>query len=196
MSVEKLLSALRLEAEIKERSILEEAAVKAEEVAVAAREKSAAIQREIDLKRQLMESRRDALRLARERMARREAMLEAQDAAAQAVKKEARGLFQEFMGSPAYGQYVARELETVRAEAGELEEVRADAVTAEIIRSLGGPEKIAVDENVACGFVASTGGGRRKWLCLLETRLEKLWRARGNEFVNRLTESAGWRLST
>ncbi|MBI5186506.1 MAG: hypothetical protein HZA01_12390 [Nitrospinae bacterium] len=187
MSVEKLLSALKKEAELREKTILEEAEVEARGVLSSAREQLEALEARISKEEKECALRRESLRLAGEKMLERKRATLAQNKTLSEVFTECASLFQDFMKSTAYAAFIEREYGKVKEELGAVEEVRADPLTAAILRGLNAPS-VVQDKEVRDGFIASSCAGKTRISCIFSLRLEKKWREAGPGFVFKLKD--------
>jgi cell division septum initiation protein DivIVA len=188
MSVEKLLSAMKKEAELREKAILEKADGEARGILSSAREQLEALEAMISKEEKESALRRESLRLAGGRMLERKRAILAQYQAQSVLFKECASMFRRFMDSPAYAEFIEREYGKVNEELGAVDEVRADPQTAAILKKLNVPS-VVLDEGVHDGFIAFSTTGRKKISCLFSLRLEKKWRDAAPGFVARLGEA-------
>ena len=188
MTVERLISALWTEAELKERVIMDEARDTVGKITAAREEAVARLDAQIENRKKQLTAGEAAYSSAKERMRKRKAELYAVDGAMQIVRDTTRALFREFMKSPAYLPYLLRQMESVKKEAGAIGEIRADSITAETLRKSGVPNVVA-DMTVENGFIALAQDGRTRVFCLFNTRLEKLWKQTAPRLVAQITEA-------
>jgi len=188
MSVEKLLAAISAEADIKEKTILDEARAKAESLREQSREKTTMLDLSIERKKREIASRAGSLAQARDRMGKRSEKLQSLNSAVEAVLAETKAMFIEFMDSPEYAGFLAAELEKIKEEAGAGIEIHADPKTASVLEKLGAGKVIA-DKTVEYGFTAISADGRVSFTCALNQRLEKLWRMAGSKFTPGIAEA-------
>ncbi len=188
MTVERLISALWTEAELKERAIMDEARETAGKITAAREEAVTRLVEQIENRKKQLTAGEAAYSSARERMRKRKSELYAVDGAMETVRDTARALFREFMKSPAYLPYLSSQMESVKKEAGAIGQIRADSITAQTLRKAGVPN-VVDDGTVEDGFIALAQDGRTRVFCLLNTRLEKLWKETAPRLVAQITEA-------
>lgn len=188
MTVERLISALWTEAELKERAIMDEARETAGKITAAREEAVARLDARIENRKKHLTAGEAAYSSARARMRKRKAELYAVDRALKTALDAARVLFREFMKSPAYLPHLSRRMESVKKEAGAIGQIRADSITAQTLRKAGVPD-VVEDETVEDGFIAVAEDGRTRVFCLFSARVEKLWKETGPRLVAQITEA-------
>jgi vacuolar-type H+-ATPase subunit E/Vma4 len=189
MSVERLISALWTEAELKERAIMDEAQDMIGKIASAGEEAAARLNAQVENRKKHLAMREAALGSAHEIMRKRKVELYAVAGAMESVRGAAGVLFREFMKSPAYTAYLMREIESVKKESGAIAQIRADSVTAETLRKVGVPN-VVEDVTAPNGFVAVMADGKTRVFCLLDTRLAKFWKDSAPRLVAQISEAA------
>jgi hypothetical protein len=175
MSVERLICALWTEAELKERAIMDEAQEMIGKIASAREDAVARLNAQIESRKKYLAMNEAALGSAHEIMRKRKVELYAVARAMQGVRDGAKVLFREFMKSPAYTAYLSAQIESVKKESGAIAHIRADSVTAETLREAGVPN-VVDDVTAPNGFIAVMADGATRVFCLLDARLEKLWK--------------------
>lgn len=188
MTVERLISALWTEAELKERAIMDEAQDIAGKIASAQEEAVVRLNTQIESRKKYLAMSEEALGSAHETMRKRKAQLYAVAGTMESVRNATKVLFREFMDSPAYQAYLFRQIETVKKESGAIAQVRADSVTAETLRKAGVPN-VVDDVAVENGFIAVMDDGKTRVFCLLDTQLGKLWREMAPRLVAQISEA-------
>lgn len=188
MSVEKLLAALRKEADLKESAVLQEAEDKARTILSGAREKAREIHSQVSTLEKALEAKREALLLSQKKMRVRKTASENQNRIISRIFEECSVLYRRFMDSPAYSGFLKDECQRIREEMGTVEEIRADPVTAKILKDLG-HSHIVIREEIENGFVAVTEKGALKISCVFDLRLRKVWNEVAPRFVARIAES-------
>lgn len=188
MTVERLISALWTEAELKERAIMDEARDTAGKITAARETAVTRLDAQIESRKKQLTAGEAAYASARERMRKRKMDIYAVDGAMEIVRDTTRALFREFMKSPAYLPYLSGQMESVKKDAGAIGEIRADSITAQAFRKAGVPN-VVDDVTVEDGFIAVAQDGRTRVFCLLNTRLEKLWKETAPSLVAQITEA-------
>lgn len=188
MTVERLISALWTEAELKERAIMEEARETAGKVAAVRVESVASLDAQIESRKKYLALSEAALGIAHETMRKRKAELYAVTEAMRSVRDAAKTLFRAFMKSPDYIAYLSRQVESVKKESGSIARIRADAITAQALRKAG-VANVDDDAAVEDGFVAQMDDGKTRVFLLLDTQLEKLWNEAAPRLVAQITEA-------
>jgi hypothetical protein len=188
MTVERLISALWTEAELKERAVTDEARETAGKIAAACEEAVLRLNAQIENRKKYLTASREALSASNERLRGRKAELYAVAGAMETVRNATRGLFREFMKSPAYLPYLLRQIGSVKKEGVVIGEIRADAMTAQTLRKAG-VQNVIDDATVENGFVAVAQDGMTRVFCLLETSLEKLRKQTAPRLVAQITQA-------
>lgn len=188
MTVERLISALWTEAELKERAIMDEARETAGKIVAAREESVARLDAQIESRKKYLAVSEAALSSSKERMRQRKAELYAVTGAMERVGDAAKALFLEFMKSPAYTPYLSAQVGLAEKEGGVIAQIRADAVTAQALRKAGVPN-VVEDVTVENGFIAQMDDAKTRVFCLLDTQLEKLWNEAAPWLVAQITEA-------
>lgn len=188
MSVQRLISALWTEAELKERAVMDEAQDMVGKITASQEDCVARLNAQIESRKKYLIMNETALGFAHEIMRKRKAELYAVAGAMQSVRDAAGVLFREFMKSPAYPAYLSGQVESVKKESGAIAQIRADSVTAQALRKAGVPD-VVDDETALNGFIAVMDDGKTRVFCLLESQLEKLWRQAAPRLVAQISEA-------
>ncbi len=190
MSIEKLLSALRRETDLKEIALLKEAEEKAHSILASARENADEIDSQKEKLEKELTAKRESVRLAKERMHARKMVILAQDRTISDVLAECRTMAAHFMETPAYADFLTKEYKRIKGEVGAIETVIANEKTAAIF-NLGDLHlsQVVLDEAVKDGFVAVAEKGRTKVLCLFHLLAEKAWNDAAPRFVKKIVEA-------
>lgn len=188
MTVERLISALWTEAELKERAIMDEARETAGKIVAAREESMSRLDAQIESRKKYLAASEAALSSSNERMSQRRAELYAVAGAMESVRNAAKSLFLEFMKSPDYIHYLSGQIELAKKEGGAIAQIRADAMTAQALRKAG-VANVVDDVTVENGFVATLDDGKTRIFCLLDTQLEKLWIETAPRLVAQITEA-------
>lgn len=188
MTVERLISALWTEAELKERALMDEARERAAQITAEREETLSRLNERIEIRKKQIEADSAALASSMERMRKRRSVLLAMAKATDMARRETEKYFRDFMRSENYAQYLSREIDSITKESGAIAEIRADELTAESLRKIGIPNVVA-DPAVENGFVVVVGGGESRVFCLFSTKFEKLWRAEAPSFVAKISEA-------
>ncbi|MBF0290678.1 MAG: hypothetical protein HQK86_00820 [Nitrospinae bacterium] len=188
MTVERLISALWTEAELKERAIMEEARETAGKIAAGRVESVSSLDAQIESRKKYLVISEAALGAAHETLRKRKAELYAVTGAVRSARDAAKTLFRAFMKSPDYAAYLSRQIEAVKKESGSIARIRADAITALALRRAG-VANVDDDATVEDGFVAQMDDGKTRVFLLLDTQLEKLWNEAAPRLVAQITEA-------
>ena len=188
MSVEKLLSALSKEADLKEKAVLEEAGERARSILSEAREKARELDSRISALKKAVELKRQSLLLSRKKLRVRARAALTQNLIISDIFSECAALHIRFMETPAYADFLKGEYRRIQEEMGTVEEVRADPKTAALLIGLG-LSPIVEDDKVEGGFVAVAEKGARKISCVFPHRLQKKWKEAAPRFVKRIAEA-------
>lgn len=188
MSVQKLLAALKKEADLQEKTILTEADEKAGAIISSARDKVAEIQSLISKLEKEHSVKAESVRLAREKMlARKKAILTLNQIISD-VFSECSRMFSDFMKTPAYASFLKEEYNKIAGEFGTIDEIRADPKTGSVLKELN-INNVSSDDNIQHGFMALAENKKTKILCLFDLRLKKLWTQKAPWFVNRISQA-------
>jgi len=188
MSVEKLLSALGKEADLKEKTVLEEAREKARSILSEAVEKARDLDVRISALKKAVELKRQSLLLSHQKLRDRERATLTQNLIISDIFSECAALHRRFMESPAYADFLKDEYRRILEEMGTVEEVRADPKTAALLIGMG-ISPVVADDKIEGGFAAVTEKGTRKISCVFPHRLQKKWREAAPRFVKRIVEA-------
>lgn len=188
MTIERLISALWTEAELKERGIMDEARETAGKIVAAREESVARLDAQIESRKRYLAVSEAALSSSKERMRQRKAELYAVTGGMERVRDAAKALFLEFMKTPAYTPYLSAQAGLAEKEGGAIAQIRADAVTAQALRKAGVPN-VVEDVTVENGFIAQMDDGKTRVFLLLDTQLEKLWNEAAPWLVAQITEA-------
>lgn len=188
MTVERLISALWAEADLKERAIAEDAQEMAAKIISAMQEASARLDAQIESRKKRLDMGEAARSSAREAIRKRKAELYAVAGAMESVQAATGVLYRQFMESPAYPAYLSRQVEAIKKGSGPILRIQADPVTAAAMRK-GGIPNVQEDATLANGFVAAVGDGKTRVFCLFDTQLKKLWKDVAPGLVVKITEA-------
>jgi len=187
VGIEKLTAALEKEAALKEAAILAEAESSAEEILQEAERSKREIEGEIKKLSAALGEKKKLLEAGRLRLNERRRETALENLCVEALKAECRKLFQEFMRTAGYRDFLQAELEKVTAELGKMDGIKADGVTAGVLAEIAEAE-VSADNSIRDGFIAEAGKGAVTVYSTFDSRLEKIWESAAPEFIKEISE--------
>ncbi len=191
MGIEGLTAALKDEAAREEAALLAAAGSRVMDIRAETDARLAALgdeARRIEAKCRAVE---EALRKGAEKTAARKRLAAAEQAYAHAVREECRALFRNFMITPAYAVFVAKQYKAAAGELGTVERVEADTHTAAVLKDiLGNGTVLETGPDIIDGFAAFGPKGRVAVWSTFDTRFEKAWRRGGPAYARVIAEAA------
>lgn len=190
MSVDKLITTLKKEAELQEKAVLAEARKEADNTALSAGKKAAEIDEQIRKIEAELEAKKEYLQNSQKILLERRKKSWLENEYLDAFKTRCRELYRDFMSSGEYKNFIEREFKKVQAKLENIEEVRADTTTVKALNdSLKGSVKVSVDETVTEGFLVIASGGKIKILSNFEGRFQKVWSETAPKYVKQIVET-------
>ncbi len=187
MSVEKLLSALDKEAELKEKKVLEKAEREADEIERKAFVDIERIRTEAVKLEENIAAENKTLAKAAKRIASRSKRLKAEQVVISSLFSRCEELYTDFQKRGDFRRFIEGEYNKAVSELGAVTEVIADETTATVLKGIQGL-KVRIDKNIGNGFTVIDENGAAV-SSLFENRLEKLWRTEAPLFVKRIHEA-------
>lgn len=191
MSVDRLVLALRKEADLKEKAILAEAKEKADRILLSADKKVAKIEAEIKKVENELHSKNAYLQSSEQVLKDRRKKIWFENEYIKALKSRCKALYREFMSSGEYTDFVERELRKIQEELRDVEEIRADVITSMAFSEQIKKEvkNVYVDETLEDGFLVKASDGRINIFCNYEGRFEKVWKQVATRFVDLIAKA-------
>ena len=187
MSVDKLVTTIKKEAELQEKAILKEAKKESDRIRLSAEKKVLEMEAQINKLKTELNAKNEYIRKSRQIMLERCQKTRLENEHIKALKSECKVLYRKFMSSKEYVNFIQQEYRKIKHDLNDIEEIRADAATSEVFaKHIKDAKNVFLDESIEDGFMVKASKGKIKIYCTYEGRFEKVWAQTASEFVDKL----------